>query len=98
QPYTRVRMTTDLSTGWLTKVEYDLHTNGLVGEEQISSPGHNARYEREGRVEIIFSQYKKGGFGDELFDEDKFFTRTGNQFTPSEAYKGYQIFLASSNL
>lgn len=96
--YTLIQMTVNDKTGWLERISFDMHTAGVVGQEMINRQGHPAPYEQEGRVEILFSQYRKGGFGDEMFDEKKFFTRAGDRFIPAEAYKDYHIFLASSHL
>jgi hypothetical protein len=98
QPYTQVRMTIDNRTGLLAKLEYALHTGAVVGQQMIERPGHPGLYQPEGRVEVIFSHYQKGGFGDELFDEGNYFTRTGDRYTPVGSYKEYHIFLASSHL
>lgn len=98
QSYKRVQMTTDPKTGFLQRVEYFLYTAGVVGQEMIDRPGHPGLYQPEGKVVIVFSQYRKNGFGDTLFNEGNFFTRTGDHFEPAGLYKDYHIFLASSNL
>jgi hypothetical protein len=96
--YTMVRMTMNSRTGLLERVVCDLKTAAVVGEEMVEQPGHPGPYQPEGRVEIYFSGYTKGGFGEELFNEEKFFTRVGDRFIPAERYKDYHIFLASSHL
>jgi hypothetical protein len=99
QSYKSIAMTMDESTGYFQKVVYELYTDGLVSQDQITQPGKPAQYQREGRIEVVFSQYRKGQFNDSIFSEDKFFTRLGKgDYKPSAQYKDYQIFLASANL
>jgi hypothetical protein len=96
--YTRITMTLDSRTGFLQKVTYDLHTAPLVGQEMIDKPGHPGPYQSEGQVDVVFSGYRNGSFGDAAFDEKKFFNHVENRFEPAGSYKDYHIFLASSNL
>ena len=96
--YTRITMLLDTRTGYLQKVTYDLHTESLVGQELIDKPGHPGPYQSEGQVVVLFNGYHSGGFGEEVFDEHKFFNRVESRFEPAESYKGYHIVLASSNL
>ena len=96
--YTRIMMALDSRTGFLQKVTYDLHTAPLVGQEMIDKPGHTGPYQSEGQVDVIFSGYRNGSFGDGAFDEKKFFNHVENRFEPAESYREYHIFLASSNL
>jgi hypothetical protein len=96
--YTRITMMLDGRTGFLQRVTYDLHTASLVGQEMIDKPGHPGPYQSEGQVDVLFSGYRNGSFGDAAFDEKKFFNHVENRFEPAGAYKDYHIFLASSNL
>ena len=96
--YSRIRMEADIATGYLQRIQYNLYTTGLVGREMIDRPGHSAPYQSEGQIEMIFSGYEKGRFGDSVFDEKNFFTRVAGGFEPAGRYKDYHIFLASSNL
>jgi hypothetical protein len=96
--YTRITMALDPRTGFLQRVTYDLHTAPLVGQEMIDKPGHPGPYQSEGQVDVIFSGYRNGSFGDAAFDEKKFFNHVENRFEPAGSYKDYHIFLASSNL
>jgi hypothetical protein len=96
--YTRITMALDARTGFLQRVIYDLHTAPLVGQEMIDKPGHPGPYQSEGQVDVIFSGYRNGSFGDAAFDEKKFFNHVENRFEPAGSYKDYHIFLASSNL
>jgi hypothetical protein len=99
QTYKSIAMTIDESTGYFQKVVYELYTAGLVSQDQVAQPGKPGLYQQEGRIEVLFSRYKKGEFNDSLFSEDKYFTRRGKgDYEPSAQYKDYQIFLASTNL
>jgi len=99
QSYKSIAMTIDESTGYFQKVVYELYTEGLVSHDQIAQPGKPGQYQTEGRIEVVFSRYRKGQFNDSMFSEDKYFTRLGKgKYEPSAQYKDYQIFLASANL
>lgn len=99
QAYKHVTMTIDEHTGYLQKVVYDIYTKGLVEKDQLIGEGNSGPYQSEGQVEIVFSQYRQGQFTDGLFSEGPYFTRLGQgKYQPTEKYKDYQIFLASSNL
>jgi hypothetical protein len=99
QAYKHVAMTIDEHTGYLQKVVYDMYTEGLVEKDQLMERGNGGPYQSEGRIEIVFSQYRQGQFTDDLFSEELYFTRLGQgKYEPTEKYKDYQIFLASSKL
>jgi hypothetical protein len=99
QQYKRISMTVNESTGYFQKVVYELYTEGLVAQDQMAQPGNTGQYQAEGRVEVLFSNYRRGQFNDSLFDEGQYFTRLGKgNYQPSETYKDYQIFLASTTL
>lgn len=96
--YKRVEMVVDSQTDYLEEITYYLKTEGLVEQEMIKSAGHDAPYESEGRVRIVFSRYRQQAFGESVFDETHFISRVGQVYQPAAAYKGYQLILASSNL
>ena len=96
--YTEIRMVMDPATGYFQRITYGVHAAGLVGQDQVTSPGHPALYSQEGRIDMLFSQYEKGRFSDALFDENNFFTHVSGQYQPAGRYRDYHIFLASSNL
>jgi hypothetical protein len=99
QPYKHVTMTINEATGYFQKVVYDVFTDGLVEKDQLIGSGNNGIYQSEGRIEILFSQYRQGQFSDGLFNDSRYFTRLApGKYEPSEKYKDYQIFLASSKL
>jgi len=99
QTYKTMTMTINESTGYFQKVVYELYTGGLVEKDQIMQPGNSGQYQSEGRIEIVFSQYRQRQFTDALFDEGRYFTRLAQgKYEPSEQYKDYRIFLASSKL
>jgi hypothetical protein len=98
KPYTKVEMRIDSKTGYFRQADYWLHTTGLVGEEMIERPGHPARYQSQGRVQVLFTDYQHGRFDDRIFNEENFFTRAAGHFDPAGRYKDYHIYLASSNL
>jgi hypothetical protein len=98
QPYKSISITIDRQTGFFQKVNYDLYTKDWVDDAQINQPDRPAPYEKEGRVEIVFTNYQKGKVDEYLFDETMYFTRQGNSFEPSERYNGYRVFVASPNL
>jgi hypothetical protein len=98
-PYRSIAITINESTGYFEKVIYELSTDGLVFEDQVAQPGKPEGYQPEGIIEVLFSNYRQGQFTDSLFDEGVYFTRRGKgDYQPTEQYKDYQIFLASSNL
>ena len=96
--YTSIRMVMDSVTGYFSRIAYGVRTAGLVGQDQIEQPGRPAPYKPEGRIDMLFSRYEQGKFGDAIFDEQNFFTRAAGRFEPAGQYKDYQIFLATSNL
>lgn len=98
QLYKNISITIDEKTGFFQKVSYDLYTKDWVADEQINQPDRPAAYEKEGRVEIIFSNHQKGIINDSLFDEAMYFTRNGASFEPADRYNGYRVFVASPNL
>jgi hypothetical protein len=99
QAYKNVTMIIDEHTGYMQKVVYDMYTEGLVEKDQMVDGGSGGPYQREGRIEIVFSQYRQGQFTDDLFSDAQFFTRLGQgKYQPTEKYKDYQIFLASPKL
>lgn len=98
QPYTRLEIALDHRTGFFERITYNLNTAGLVEKDMIDRPGHPAPYQDRGEVTIFFTDYQKGRFDDQLFNEGNFFTRTGGQFLPVGKYRDYHIYLASSNL
>jgi len=92
-------MTVNEATGYFEKVVYELNTAGLLFEDQVAQAEKPNGYQTEGLIEVLFSNYRHGQFTDALFDEGAFFTRRGKgDYQPTEQYKDYQIFLASSNL
>jgi hypothetical protein len=98
-PYKSVTMTINESTGYFQKVVYEMYTEGLVSKDQLMQSGKGGPYQSEGRVEVVFSQYRQGQFTDGLFSEAPYFTRLAQgKYEPTEKYKDYQIFLASPKL
>lgn len=99
QSYKNITMVINENTGFVQRVLYELYTDGLVEKDQMIGQGGNGMYQPEGRVEILFSDYRQGQFTDALFNESRYFTRLAHgKYEPSEKYKDYQIFLASSKL
>jgi hypothetical protein len=97
--YKNVTMTINEHTGYLQKVVYEMYTEGLVEKDQLMEGGSGGPYQSEGRIEIVFSEYRQGQFTDGLFSDEQYFTRLGQgKYEPAEKYKDYQIFLASSKL
>lgn len=98
QPYTRMELSIDDKTGYFRRVAYWVNTAGLVSRDMIATPGHPAPYASKGEIDIVFTDYQRGSFDDRLFREDNFFTKTAGRYQPSDRYKDYRIYLASSNL
>ena len=98
QPYTRMELSIDDKTGYFRRVAYWVNTVGLVSRDMIATPGHPAPYQSRGEIDIVFTDYQQGRFDDGLFKEDHFFTKTAGRYQPSDRYKDYHIYLASSNL
>jgi hypothetical protein len=86
-------------TGFFQQVVYELHTDDLVEKDQLMSQAGGGPYQSEGRIEILFSDYRQGRFTDELFNEERYINRLAKgQYQPAEKYKDYQVFLASPKL
>jgi hypothetical protein len=86
-------------TGFFQQVVYELRTDELVEKDQLMGQGGNGPYQNEGRIEILFSEYRQGRFTDELFNEGRYINRLAKgQYQPVEKYKDYQVFLASPKL
>ncbi len=99
QAYKKVTMVIDEHTGYLQNVVYEMYTNGLVEKDQLMDGGSGGPYQSEGRIEIVFSQYRQGQFTEDLFNNEQYFTRLGQgKYQPTEKYKDYQVFLASPKL
>jgi len=98
QPYTKMELSIDDKTGYFRRVAYWVSTSGLVSRDMIATPGHPAPYASKGEIDIVFTDYQRGRFDDRLFREDNFFTKTAGRYQPSDRYKDYRIYLASSNL
>lgn len=99
QMYKSIAMTIDETTGFFVKVIYELFTEGLLSADQITQAGKSGRYQPEGRIEVLFNNYQQGRFNDSVFNEGIYFTRLGKgNYEPTEQFRDYQIFLASSNL
>lgn len=99
QTYKNITMVVNEATGYFQKVMYELNTEGLVEKDQLMQPGNGGLYQTEGRIEMVFSDYRKGQFNEGLFSEDRYFTRLAQgKYEPVEKYKDYQIFLASPKL
>jgi hypothetical protein len=96
--YSRIRMEVEPVTGYFKRIIYYLYTKTLVGTEMIERPGHPGLYAPEGTVEMIFSEYERGRFGDDVFDDRKFFTRSAGKVELTGRFQDYHIFLADSNL
>ena len=99
QAYKHVTMAIDEHTGYLQNVVYEMYTEGLVEKDQLMDGGSGGPYQSEGRIEIVFSQYRQGQFTESLFSDTSYFTRLGEgKYQPTEKYKDYQVFLASPKL
>jgi len=96
--YSVIQFSIDDKTKYFQKISYSLNTKGLVDQELIESPGHSAPYQSRGQVEIVFSNYESGRFGEDLFRVDNYFNKTAGRIEPADRYKEYHLFLASSNL
>ena len=95
--YTRIMMTIDTQSGYLSEITYDVYTAGFVDRDQLDRPGHAGPYQAKGQVTVRFTHYRHGTFGETAFDTGNYFTRVGDQFEPAGQYKDYHIFLASSH-
>src|SRR5262249_23940354 len=81
--YTEARMTVDTVTGLLHHILYKVNTSNWLEKDQIDAPGHPRPYKRQGEVNVIFSGYSHGQFGDDIFNTNRFFTRNGKDFVPA---------------
>jgi hypothetical protein len=99
QTYKNVIMVINEKTGFFQQVLYELRTDELVEKDQLMGQGGSGPYQNEGRIEILFSDYRQGRFTDELFNEERYINRLAKgQYQPAEKYKDYQVFLASPKL
>jgi hypothetical protein len=99
QTYKNVIMVINEKTGFFQQVVYELRTDELVEKDQLMGQGGSGPYQNEGRIEILFSDYRQGRFTDELFNEERYIDRLAKgQYQPAEKYKDYQVFLASPKL
>jgi hypothetical protein len=99
QTYRNVIMVINEKTGFFQQVVYELRTDELVEKDQLMGQGGSGPYQNEGRIEILFSDYRQGRFTDELFNEERYINRLAKgQYRPAEKYKDYQVFLASPKL
>ena len=96
--YTTITIISDDKTGYLQQVKYELQTTDLVTEDMLEKPNSNGRYQSQGNVEVLFSNYKQNAFTDSVFNETQYFRREGRDYLPSLRFTDYRIFLASSNL
>lgn len=98
QMYSRISLTVDPVSGLLQQAAYAVRTISLVGKEMVASPGHDAPYQPEGIVSVVYSKYEHHRFDDGLFDENQIFTHVTGRYEPVGQYKEFHIFLASPNL
>ncbi len=99
QAYSSLEIQIDPRTGFLRKVDYSLNTASLVGAEMIDRPGNHSPYQSRGRMVILFSEYRKGGFDDRVLRDETYINKiAAGHFEPAALYKDYHIYLASSNL
>ena len=98
QTYSKMEISIDDRSGYIRRVAYWVNTSGLVSQEMIAGPDHAAPYQSRGEIDIVFSDYQQGRFDDRVFKADNFFTKVAGQYQPSDRYKDYHIYLASSNL
>jgi hypothetical protein len=98
QQYTAITMTIDEKAGFLTRVTYDLHASTLVSQDMIDRPDHPGLYQAEGQVDVVFSGYRTGSFGENMFDENRFIHKVADKFEPSERFKDYHVFFTPTNL
>ena len=94
--FTQVRMMVDDKTGFLKEMVYSLSTSGLVTNDQLKASGKGGAYQAQGQVSIRFSDYRRGAFGDSVFDLGNYLTKRDGHYVPSKSYDGYQIFWAKS--
>ena len=99
KPYSGMEIRIDDRTGFFQQISYSVNTANAVGKEMIDGPNNPSPYQSQGRMEIMFSDYQQGRFGDGVFSEDNFINKVAaGRFEPSARYRDYHIFLASSNL
>lgn len=95
--YKKIEWFVDQATGMITKVLYVIKTEQLMelGTSAITADG---TYEPYANVEALFFNYEQLKKDVGLFDEQKYFSRSGSEFTTAEDYKDFKIFLGSPNL
>ena len=94
--FSGVCMKVDDKTGFLREMTYDLSTSGLVSWDQLKSSGKGGAYQSQGRISIQFFDYRRGRFGDSVFDIGNYLVRQNGHYVPGKSYDGYQIFWAKS--
>jgi hypothetical protein len=85
----------DKETGWLVK------TVNVVRSEELYEPA--ARSLIEGAityaiVEAWYTNYRKDGFDNHVFDNDRYFKKQGMEYVTVAPFDTYKIFLGTPNL
>lgn len=97
--YSWIKMEADANTGLFRRISYGLQVKGLVSEDMIDRPGHPGQYQQRGQLDMIFTDYENGRFGDAVFDENNYITRIAQgKFEPAGQFRDYHIYLNNSNL
>ena len=97
--YKRIDFTVDAASGYLLKTTYIVKTDQMASPELNAQTGGNiSGYDAYARVEAIYSGFTLSNADASGFDEKNFFTREGKDFTVTDNYKDYKIFIGTPNL
>lgn len=94
--YKKIEFTIDTARGYLTKAIYIVKTELLTDAHAVSN--NETEYSEYAKVESTFFNYKREKKNEALFDENTFFHKENGDYKTTDAYKDYQIFIATPNL
>jgi hypothetical protein len=95
--YKQIIFFIDTKTGYLTKTKYVLKAS-LIENNNHTALGTSKGLNEWVIVETILNHYQNNTFGDNEFDDKKYFTKEEGGYRTTSAYKGYKIFEGGTNL
>ena len=97
KPYRQMEMTIDTLSGHLIEMYYIVKTALLMETpegKEVAAQG----YDEYALVRASFEQYLPLPVNPARFDEHVFFSKKGNEFNTTQAYKDYKLIVGSPNL
>ncbi|HVU58162.1 MAG TPA: hypothetical protein VHD83_24045 [Puia sp.] len=93
--YKSIEYSIDRRTGYITRIRQ------VVKSDQLYDPSVRNRIEGEipyAVIDMDFSNYRSGAFGDRQLDTAQYFKKEGQQYVSVAPYDEYKIFLGAPNL